>query len=159
MKVAQLCPTLCDPMDRTVHAILQARILEWVDFLFSRGSGQPRNQTRVSCIADGFFTNWAIREALQNKKYFPKLSQVKDWIRNPQLPPPSLMAQGFPGGAEVKASACNVGDLGSIPGWERPPGEGNGNPLQYSCLEKPRGQKRLVGCILWGHKSWTRLSD
>ena len=37
--------------------------------------------------------------------------------------------------AEVKASACNVGDLGSIPGWGRSPGEGNGNPLQYSCLE------------------------
>ena len=45
--------------------------------------------------------------------------------------------KGFPGGAEVKASACNVGDLGSIPGWGRSPGEGNGNPLQYSCLENP----------------------
>ena len=43
----------------------------------------------------------------------------------------------FPGGAEVKASACNVGDLGSIPGSRRSPGEGNGNPLQYSCLENP----------------------
>ena len=47
--------------------------------------------------------------------------------------PPS----GFPGGSEVKASACNVGDLGSIPGSGRSPGEGNGNPLQYSCLENP----------------------
>ena len=44
---------------------------------------------------------------------------------------------GFPGGTEVKASACNVGDLGSIPGWGKSPGEGNGNPLQYSCLENP----------------------
>ena len=44
---------------------------------------------------------------------------------------------GFPGGPEVKASACNVGDLGSIPGLGRSPGEGNGNPLQYSCLENP----------------------
>ena len=43
--------------------------------------------------------------------------------------------QGFPGGSEVKASACNAGDLGSIPGLGRSPGEGNGNPLQYSCLE------------------------
>ena len=41
----------------------------------------------------------------------------------------------FPGGSEVKASASNVGDLGSIPGLGRSPGEGNGNPLQYSCLE------------------------
>ena len=42
-----------------------------------------------------------------------------------------------PCGSEGKASACNVGDLGSIPGWRRSPGEGNGNPLQYSCLENP----------------------
>ena len=45
--------------------------------------------------------------------------------------------QGFPGGSEVNASACDVGDLGSIPGLGRSPGEGNGNPLQYSCLENP----------------------
>ena len=45
--------------------------------------------------------------------------------------------RGFPGGSEVKASACNAGDLGSIPGSGRYPGEGNGNPLQYSCLENP----------------------
>ena len=43
----------------------------------------------------------------------------------------------FPGGSEVKASASNEGDLGSIPGSGRSPGEGNGNPLQYSCLENP----------------------
>ena len=45
--------------------------------------------------------------------------------------------RGFPGGSEVKASACSVGDLGSIPGLGRSPGEGNGNPLQYACLENP----------------------
>ena len=44
---------------------------------------------------------------------------------------------GFPGGSEVKVSACNVGDPGSIPGSGSSPGEGNGNPLQYSCLENP----------------------
>ena len=43
----------------------------------------------------------------------------------------------FPGGSEVKASACNAGDLGSIPGSRSSPGERNGNPLQYSCLENP----------------------
>ena len=62
MKVAQLCPTLCDPMDFTVHGILQARILEWVTFPFSRGSSQPRDWTQVSHIADEFFTSWATRE-------------------------------------------------------------------------------------------------
>ena len=44
----------------------------------------------------------------------------------------------FPGGSDSKASAYNVGDLGSIPGLGRSPGEGNGNPLQYSCLENPK---------------------
>ena len=52
---------------------------------------------------------------------------------------------GFPGGSEVKASACNAGDLGSIPGSGRYPGEGNGNPLQYSCLKNPHGQRSLAG--------------
>ena len=57
MKVAQSCPTLCDSMDYTVHGILQARILEWVAFPFSRGSSQPRDGTQVSHIAGGFFTS------------------------------------------------------------------------------------------------------
>ena len=43
----------------------------------------------------------------------------------------------FPGGSDSKESPCNAGDLGLIPGLGRPPGEGNGNPLQYSCLENP----------------------
>ena len=106
MKVTQSCPALWDPMIYTVHQILQARVLEWVAFPFSRGSSQPRvrtqlslycklilyqlnhkgssrmqegvaypfssrssrhrNWTRVSCIAGGFFTNRAIREALKH---------------------------------------------------------------------------------------------
>ena len=49
--------------DYTVHAILQVRILEWVALPFSRGSSQPRDWTQVSCIAGGFFTSWATREA------------------------------------------------------------------------------------------------
>ena len=49
------------------------------------------------------------------------------------VPPPWRV--GFPGGSHSKESACHVGDPGSIPGWGRSPEEGNGNPLQYSCLE------------------------
>ena len=64
VKVTQSCSTLCAPMDYTVHGILQARILEWVAFPFSRGSFQPRDRTQVSRIAGGFFTVWATREAL-----------------------------------------------------------------------------------------------
>ena len=57
VKVAQLCPTLCYPMDYIAHGILQARILEWVAVPFSRGSSQPRDRTQVSRIAGGFFTS------------------------------------------------------------------------------------------------------
>ena len=48
-----------------------------------------------------------------------------------------IWVQGFPGGLDGKAFACNVGDLGSIPGAGRSPGEENGNPFQYSCLKNP----------------------
>ena len=49
-----------------------------------------------------------------------------------------------------KECSCNVGDPGSTPGLGRIPGKGNGNPLQYSCLENPHGQQSLAGCIPWG---------
>ena len=56
VKVAQLCLTLCDPMDYTVHGILQTRILYWVAFPFSRGFSQPRDWAQVSCTAGRLFT-------------------------------------------------------------------------------------------------------
>ena len=59
---------------------------------------------------------------------------------------------GFPGGSDGKESPCNAGDLGLIPGLGRCPGGGHGNPLQYSCLENPHGQRSLVGYSSWGHK-------
>ena len=62
---------------------------------------------------------------------------------------------GFPDGSAGKESACNAkdtGDLGSIPGLERSPGQGNGNPLQYFLPEKSHGQRSLVGYSPWGHK-------
>ena len=62
------------------------------------------------------------------------------------------VTEGFPSGSGGKESACNVGDLGSIPGLGRSSGEGHGNPLQYSCLENPNGQRSLVGHSPWGCK-------
>ena len=59
---------------------------------------------------------------------------------------------GFPGGSDGKESTCNAGDLGLIPGLERSPGGGHGNPLQYSCLENPHGQRSLAGYSPQGHK-------
>ena len=68
MIVTQSCPALCDPMNcnpqgSAVHGILQERMLERVTIPFSRVPSQPRDQTRVSYFAGGFFTNRAIREA------------------------------------------------------------------------------------------------
>ena len=86
------------------------------------------------------------------------------------LPPPSplpisihmptlnLSLGNFPGGSDCKASTRNAGDLGSIPGSGRSPGEGNSNPLQYSCLENPMdgGAWSIVHEVT---KSRTQLSD
>ena len=59
---------------------------------------------------------------------------------------------GFPDGSDSKESACNVADLGSVPGLGRSPGGGLGNPLRYSCLENPNRQRSLVGYHPWGRK-------
>ena len=69
-----------------------------------------------------------------------KLRHIKDTFK------------GFPSSSAGKESACHVGDLGWIPGLGRFPGGGNGNPLQYSCLKNPHGQRSLVGYSPWGHK-------
>ena len=59
---------------------------------------------------------------------------------------------GFPGGSDGKESACNAGDLSSIPGLGRSPGGGHGNPLQCSCLKNPTGQRSLAAHSPWGCK-------
>ena len=64
---------------------------------------------------------------------------------------------GFPGGSDGKESACKVGDPGSIPGLGRSPGEGNGSPLQYSCLQDSMDTWRATVHVV--AKSRTRLSD
>ena len=69
----------------------------------------------------------------------------RDWL-------PTPVFSGFPGGSDGKESACNVRDLGSIPGLGKSPGGGHGNPFQCSCLESPHEQRSLVGYSPWGHK-------
>ena len=70
-----------------------------------------------------------------------------------------LYCRGFPGGLKGKASAHNAGDPGSIPELGRSPGEGNGNPLQYSCLENHMDGGAWEAAVHGVAKSWTRLSD
>ena len=94
---------------------------------------------------------------------------LSDWIElnfllmgGAVLPPCCLTwnkTMGFPGGSEVKASASNTGDLGSIPGSGRSLGEGNGNPLQYSCLQNPMDGEAWSATVHGVAKSYTGLSD
>ena len=80
-------------------------------------------------------------------------------MRTPAGPHQALLfLERFPGGSAGKESACNAGDLGSVPGLGRSPGEGNSHPLQYSCLENPmdRGDCWVTVCEV--AKSQTRLS-
>ena len=70
----------------------------------------------------------------------------------------STTAHGLPGGSDCKESACNAGDPGSVPGLGRSPGEGNGNPLQYSCLENPMDRGAGWATSHGVAKSWTQLS-
>ena len=214
VKVTQSCLTLCNPMDYIVHEILQARILEWVAFPFSRGSSQHRDQTQVSHIAGGFFTSWATKEVLLwlyciTIAYLLSVPGPASftsqgcwsWEPSPTIfPQENLHIQGHFQGKDCKclvppvhkepwrvsatslrtkdnldpsrslcgihscvcvcccwgsqvllvvknlpANAGAVTDVGSIPGSGRSPGGGHGNPLQYSCLENPNGQRSLVG--------------
>ena len=74
---------------------------------------------------------------------------IREAIRD-RLPTPVFL--GFPGDSDNKESTCSVRDFGSNHGLGRSPGGGHGNPLQYSCLENPHGQKSPVGYSPWGHK-------
>ena len=114
VKVTQLCLTLCDPMDYTVLGILQARILVWVAFPFSRVSSQPRDQTRSSALqADSLPTELSGKPQL-----FMRFS--------------------------ISSSLF---------------GEGNGTPLQSSCLENPMDGEAWWAAVHGVAKSQVRLSD
>ena len=84
----------------------------------------------------------------QRLGFYPWVGKIS-W-RTVKLPTPVFL--GFPGASDSKGSVCNVGDLSSIPGLGRSPGGGHGNPLWYSCLENPHGQRSLVGYSPQGHK-------
>ena len=76
---------------------------------------------------------------------------IGNWVRYCHL----TGIRSFPGGSDGQESACNAGDPGLIPGLGRSPGEGNGNPLQYSCLENPHGQRAWWATVHGVVKSWT----
>ena len=103
--------------------------------------GQEEGRKSIKCF---------LQSVLPLLSPFPPYPQAQaHWI--PILPPL--------GGSEVKVSACDAGDPGSIPGLGRSPGEGNGNPLQYSCLENPMDRGAWRAIVHGVAKSQTRLSD
>ena len=86
-------------------------------------------------------------------------SLPRNWTRVSCISGGFFTNWGFPGGSEVKVSACNAGDLGSVPGLGRFPGEGNGNLLQYSCLENHMDGGAWWATVHGVAKSQTRLSN
>ena len=101
--------------------------------------GLKLNIQKTKIMASGPITSWQIDgETLETMTGFTfwgsKISADGDCSHEIKR---HLLLMGFPGGSEVKASACNAGDPNSVPGSGISPGEGNGNPLQYSCLENP----------------------
>ena len=120
--VAQSCLTLCDPMNCSMPGLtVHHQLLEFT-------------QTHIHRVGD------AIQQC--------RRPQFNSWLgkilwRRDRLSTPIFL--GFPGGSDSKESACNAGNLGSIPGLGRSPGGGHGNPLQYFCLENPHGQRSLAG--------------
>ena len=110
--------------------ILQARILERVDLPSQASLGFPGSSAGKESTCNAGDTSSIPRSG----------SYHEEGIGYPlQDSGASLVTQ------TVKESTCNAGDLGSIPGLERPLGGGHGNPLQYSCLENPHGQRSLAG--------------
>ena len=122
----------------SIHGIFQARVLEWISISFSRGSSWSRDWTQVSRIAGRCFTVWATREAQ---------SSLGDSNNQSNLTSLRLI-KGFPGGSDGKESASYAGDLGSVPGSGRSPREGNGYPLQYSCLVDSQPEEPVSHRIL-----------
>ena len=135
---------LCHPMDcsqagSSTHRILQARILEWVDIPFSRGSSWPRSQTRVSCIAGRFFTIWATRGAHTFWVNLIKLMVVM-WPKLGQCKSPSKSFRIGMLHTEV------VSEILSAPGTLR--GKG-GHLARWLCAMSECAQKRIAEGSEW----------
>ena len=147
VKVTQSCLTFCDPMDYTrVHGILQARILEWVDFPFSRKSSQPRDQTQLSCIAGRFFTIWDTREALTQ----PVMSD-------------SLWPLGLYSPWNSLGQNTGVGSLSLLPGtfqprdWTQVSRVAGGFFTSLATREALGAKSRLLISIKWELVFWMML--
>ena len=144
---------------------------EWFHFHFllscnGEGNGNPLQCSCLENPKDGGAWWAAVYGVAQSRTWLKQLSSSSSrpenhmlWLchcpstdrfnlRNPTL----LLFMSFPGSSNSKESTCNAGDLGSIPGLGRAPGGVHGNPLHYSYLENPHGQRSLAGYSPWGRK-------
>ena len=115
------------------------------------------------CLYFPFLITWASSESSISHWSAPKYSQLTfHWFQLlkllPQFYSSAIITMVFPGGSDGQESACNAGDLGSIPGLGRSHGEEQGNPPQYSCLENPMDRGAWWANSM-GSQSQTRLSD
>jgi len=157
-KLLQSCPTLCDLIDGSppgspVPGILQAGTLEWVAISFSN-AWKWKVKVKSLCHVRFLATPWTSAHQAPPSMGF---SSQEYWSGVP-LPSPVLYSWTLlilyivVYGSEVKASAYSVGDLGSIPGSGRSPGEGNGNPTPVFLPGESHGRRSLVGYSPRGHK-------
>ena len=140
VKVAQPCLTFCDPMENAMHGILQARILEWAAFPFSRGSSQPRDRTRSPALQVD-----SLPAEPQGK---PKNTGVDSLSLLQLVFSTQELNQGLLHCRQILYQV--LADLH---------GESNGTPLQYSCLENPMDGGAWQAAVHGVAKSRTRLSD
>ena len=131
---------LCSPPGSSIHGILQARILAWIDISSSRGSSRPSDRTWVSCIS---CCRWILYRWTTGKALFYIHTHTHTYTHT-QGSLVLLVVKNMP------ANVGNTGDMDLTPGLRRSPGEGNGNPLQYSCLVL--SMDRGAHYSPWGHK-------
>ena len=166
-KSLQSCPTLCDPRDNSppgspIPGILQARTLEWVAISFSNAwkwKVKMKSLSRVQLLA----TPWTAAYQAPPSMGF---SRQEYWsgvpLPSPFLIPDSIISHLYTsqvalGVMNPPANRGDVRDAGLIPGSERSPGEGHGNPPQYSCLENPMDRRAWQSTLHRVTKSQIRL--
>ena len=158
------------PMDCSLPWNFEGKNTKVASLSFSRGSFPPKDRICLSCVSCN--GRWILYHCAtwEAPRFIHRVASgmisVCSWLNNISLLYIYIL-YSFPGGSDNKESACNAGDPGLIPGWERSPGEGNGNPLQYSCSGESygpwqptpiflpgesHGLRRLVGCSPQGHK-------
>ena len=123
MKLAQSCLTLCDPMGYTVHGILQAKILEWVAFPFSRDPPNSGIKSRSPSLQEDSLPAEPQGKPLQTLVFntYQTLVFLCQLFKNLTEYNISRQSWGFPGSSDGKEPTCNVGDLGLITGLGRSP--------------------------------------